>query len=198
MKLSSNGLALLESFEGFRSKAYKVVKTEKYYTIGYGHYGPDVHFGDTITKAKAEALLKSDVAAAEKAVDKYVKVKLNQNQFDALVSFVYNVGAGAFSSSTLLKELNKGDYQAASAQFPRWNKSGGKVLPGLVTRREEEKALFDKPVMKKQKTYTVKKGDTLSEIAEKFGTTVKEIAKLNGIKDPDYITIGQKLKLPNK
>ena len=197
MKLSSNGLSLLESFEGFRSKAYKVVKTEKYYTIGYGHYGPDVHFGDMITKAKAEALLKSDVATAEKVVNEYVKVKLNQNQFDALVSFVYNVGAGAFSSSTLLKELNQGDYQAASAQFPRWNKSGGKVLPGLVTRREKEKALFDKAVKKKQKTYTVKKGDTLSEIAEKFGTTVKKLATLNDIKDPDFITIGQKLKLPN-
>lgn len=197
MKLSSSGMALIEGFEGFRSKAYKVVKTEKYYTIGYGHYGPDVRFGDTITKAKAETLLKSDVSTAEKAVNEYVKVKLNQNQFDALVSFVYNVGAGAFSTSTLLKELNEGDYQAASAQFPRWNKSGGKVLPGLVTRREKEKALFDKEVKKKQKTYTVKKGDTLSEIAEKFETTVKKLAALNDIKDPDFITAGQKLKLTN-
>lgn len=198
MKLSSSGLALIEGFEGFRSKAYKVVKTEKYYTIGFGHYGPDVRFGDTITKAKAETLLKSDVATAEKAVNEYVKVKLNQNQFDALVSFVYNVGSGAFSTSTLLKELNQGDYKAASAQFPRWNKSGGKVLPGLVTRREKEKALFDKAVKKKQKTYTVKKGDTLSEIAEKFGTSTKKLAALNDIKDPDYIKIGQKLKLTSE
>ena len=93
MKISKEGLDLIKHFESFSPKACKCVETEKYYTIGYGHYGPDVKPDDTMTKAQAEKLLKSDISSYEKKVDKYNKVYgFNQNEFDALVSFCYNVG----------------------------------------------------------------------------------------------------------
>ena len=198
MNLSQAGLDLIKGFEGFRSKAYKAVHSEKHYTIGYGHYGRDVKFGDTITKAKAEVLLKEDVEWAEKAVNTYVKVALNQNQYDALVSFTFNVGSGALATSTLLRKLNKKDYDGAAAEFPRWNKSGGKTLAGLIKRRAKEHDLFLKPVKKKAKTYKVKKGDTLSAIAKKYETTVNQLMKLNpSIEDADLIKVGQTIKLPS-
>ncbi|MDR4317902.1 Ortho-chlorophenol reductive dehalogenase [Niallia circulans] len=142
MKLSNNGLALIKSFEGVRLTAYKAVSTEKHWTIGYGHYGPDVKQNMKITQAQADAYLKSDVARFEKAVNENVKVPLNQNQFDALVSFTYNCGEGALQRSTLLELLNQGKYEEAADQFDVWIKSGNKVLNGLVKRRAKEKELF--------------------------------------------------------
>ncbi|UPO88349.1 glycoside hydrolase family protein [Niallia sp. Man26] len=142
MELSTNGLNLIKSFEGVRLTAYKAVSTEEHWTIGYGHYGADVREGQTITKAQADKFLKADVARFESAVNSNVKVALNQNQFDALVSFTYNCGEGALKRSTLLELLNQGKYIEAADQFDLWNKSGGKVLNGLVKRRAKEKALF--------------------------------------------------------
>ncbi|MEK4750417.1 glycoside hydrolase family protein [Niallia sp. FSL W8-0177] len=142
MKLSNTGLSLIKSFEGVRLTAYKAVPTEEHWTIGYGHYGPDVKQNMKITQAQADAYLKSDVARFEKAVNDYVKVPLTQNQFDALVSFTYNCGAGALQRSTLLELLNQGRYEEAADQFDVWIKSGDKVLNGLVKRRAKEKELF--------------------------------------------------------
>jgi len=131
---------LIKEAEGLELKAY--LCPANVWTIGYGHTGDDVWPGLVITLAEAEALLTKDLKRFEGYIDKYVKVPLTQNQFDALVSFVYNIGAQAFIESTLLKKLNAGDYEGAAAQFPRWNKAKGKVLAGLVKRREKELKLF--------------------------------------------------------
>ena len=138
MKISENGIALIISFEGFCPKAYKCVSTEKYYTIGYGHYGKDIKATDTITKEKATELLKSDLARFEKKVMKYDSVyHYNQNELDALVSFAYNVGSidGLTKNGTRTKaEISK--------CWTLYTKSGGRVLAGLVKRRDKEKKLF--------------------------------------------------------
>ena len=95
-----------------------------------------------ITEEQAEALLRKDIAWVEDAINTKVVVHLNQNQYDALASLIYNIGAGAFSKSTLLKMLNAGDYKGAAEQFLRWNRQKGKVLNGLTRRRQEERELF--------------------------------------------------------
>ena len=95
-----------------------------------------------ITEGGAEALLRHDLEWVESTINKNVKVPLNQNQYDALASFIYNVGAGAFRKSTLLRLLNQGDYTGAAGQFQRWNKAGGKVLRGLTRRRQAEAEKF--------------------------------------------------------
>lgn len=112
------------------------------WTVGWGHTGPDVYKGLVVTQGEAEVLLERDLRASESAINSLVKVRLNQDQFDALVSLVFNIGAGAFKDSTLLKLLNAGDYVSAVGQFKRWNKSKGKVLNGLTTRRNREEKLF--------------------------------------------------------
>lgn len=149
MDVSQAGLNLIASFEGWRAQLYNDVANNA--TIGYGHLvhagpisaadraGP---FGKGITQAQGLALLAQDAARMVAAVNQSVKVPLTQNQFDALVSFTYNVGVGAFQGSTLLKKLNAGDYAGAQAQFAAWNKAGGQVVAGLVRRRAEEAALF--------------------------------------------------------
>lgn len=142
LSVSNNGLALIKKFEGCKLSAYKAINTEKYWTIGYGHYGSDVKQGQTITQAQADALLRTDCTSAEKAVNRYLdKYNWSQNQFDALVSFTYNCGAG-----NLNRLLNNGNRTIAeiSAKITAYNKAGGKVLKGLVTRRAAEKELFDK------------------------------------------------------
>ena len=143
MNLSNNGIQLLKRLEGFRPKAY--LDSGNRLTIGYGHLiQPDdgVPPGDIIDPVKGCELLKRDVAWAEAAVDREVLVDLNQDQFDALVIFVYNVGATAFKNSTMLKMINKGDMAGASEQFVRWNRAGGMEILGLLKRRKEEQALF--------------------------------------------------------
>lgn len=189
MNLSSNGLNLIKKFEGCVLKAYRC--SANVLTIGYGHT-KDVKEGMTITKAQAEKYLKQDVKWAVKAVNTYVKVPLNQNQFDALVSFTFNCGLGALRNSTLLKLLNQKKYSKAAEQFDLWVHANGKVVKGLVNRRKAEKKLFLKPV-KSSVTYIVKSGDTLTKIATKYGTTYKKIAKDNNINDPNLIYVGQKL-----
>ena len=142
MKTSDNGIELIKSFEGFSPKSCKCVESEKYYTIGYGHYGKDVAENDTITKSSATELLKKDLESAENKVNKYVSVYgFNQNQYDALVSFCYNVG----NIDGLTKNGARTISQISTA-FTYYNKSGGKVLKGLQSRRLKERELFNKPV----------------------------------------------------
>lgn len=148
MKISENGLNLIKQFEGFSSKPYLCPSQKA--TIGWGStYYPDgkkVTLQDKeITEEKAfeilEFIANKDFGSN---INKVVKVPLNQNQFDALVSFAYNIGNGNFNSSTLLRWLNQGNYKEASMQLLRWDKSKGIVLNGLTKRRKAEKELFDK------------------------------------------------------
>ncbi|WP_229407164.1 lysozyme [Methylobacillus flagellatus] len=151
MRISLNGLAKIKQEEGLKLVRYddatgqplaRGQKAKGYPTIGYGHKLGTFEDLWTITEAEATRLLVSDLVDAESAVNRLVKVPLTQNQYDALVSFVFNVGSGAFSRSTLLKLLNAGDYQGAANQFPAWRMSGGVVMAGLVKRRANERALF--------------------------------------------------------
>ncbi len=151
MQTGKAGLELIKSFEGLGLKAY--LCPSGVLTIGYGHTGKvrgnKITLQTTITPEEAETLLKEDLIRFEKAVNSLVKVPLNNNQFDALVSFVFNIGINAFSTSTLLTLLNSGDYKGASQQFKRWIYGNGKkVLEGLEKRRAAEKKLFNTPVFK--------------------------------------------------
>lgn len=147
MKTSQKGIGLIKEFEDFSRKAYPDPGTKAApYTIGYGttRYpsGMPVRPTDVCTKDQAENYLRHDLEEFERVISDAVKVPINQNQFDALVSFTYNVGAGSLRSSTLLRMLNKGWYTSAAAEFSKWNKAAGKVLPGLTKRREAERKLF--------------------------------------------------------
>ena len=143
MNISQNGIELIKKFEGCRLEAYKC--PAGILTIGYGHTGSEVHLGQKITQEQAEKYLKQDITIHSNNVSRLVKAPLNQNQFDALVSFEYNVGYGNFASSTMLKLLNQKKYTEAAAQFGRWVYANKKVLQGLVRRRAAEKELFVKP-----------------------------------------------------
>lgn len=145
MKTSENGKALIREFEGLRLTAYKAVSTEKYYTIGYGHYGADVTKGITITKERAEELLTEDITPIEQHLNA-MKVNYSQNEFDALVSLIFNIGIGNFKTSTLRRKITENrDDDAIHKEFLKWIYSGGVMLPGLVKRREREANLFLKP-----------------------------------------------------
>lgn len=144
MKLSAAGLDLLKRSEGFRASAYQ--DSGGVWTIGYGTT-KDVQPGDTCTEEQASQWLRRDVLSAEWAVMKLIEVPMTQGQFDALVDFVYNLGEGALAKSTLLRKLNAGDYAGAAAEFPKWCHAGNQVLPGLVTRRAAERALFEAPAV---------------------------------------------------
>ena len=143
MKTSKNGIELIKCFESFSPKACKCLATEKYYTIGYGHYGSDVKENQAITKEKAEELLQKDLEKFEQKVNKYNNVyNFNQNQFDALVSFCYNVGnidQLTAKGTRTIKEI--------SEKILAYNKSGGKVINGLTNRRKKEQELFNTPCM---------------------------------------------------
>lgn len=131
---------LIKNWEKLRLEAYLPTKKDRW-TIGWGHT-KDVKPGQTITVAQAEAFFDEDVAWATAFVNKAVKVPLTQHQFDALTSWVFNVGEGNASGSTLLRKLNAKDYEGAARQFLVWNKQKGKVMNGLVKRRAEEMAYF--------------------------------------------------------
>lgn len=139
MKINQEGLNLIKDFEGCRLKAY--LCPAGVWTIGYGHtqgVKPDM----VITQLDADRFLLQDLKRFEEAVSSLVKVPITPNQFSALVSFAYNVGTGALYDSTLLRKLNNKDYKGAANEFLRWNKAGGKVLPGLTKRRIAERDLF--------------------------------------------------------
>lgn len=140
MNISEKGIKLIKNFEGCRLEAYKC--PAGIWTVGYGHTGSTVHQGLKISQSEADSLLKTDLIIHCNNVSKLVKVPLNQNQFDALVSLEYNIGYGNFSRSTLLKLLNTKNYKDAAEQFAVWRLGGGKILPGLVKRRKAEKDLF--------------------------------------------------------
>ena len=148
--LSAAGLRFIAGFEGFSPRLYN--DPGGHCTIGYGHL---VHrgrcngnepedFKREITREQGLDLLRRDTKVAERAVNQQVQVVLTQYQFDALVSFVFNVGAGAFGGSTLLRRLNQGEYKAVPAELMRWVNSGGRPLPGLVRRRQAEGVLFSR------------------------------------------------------
>jgi lysozyme len=139
MAINSQGVKLIKSFEGMELEAYQ--DTVGVWTIGYGHT-KTAEPGMVITEAKAEELLRQDLEEFEEAVTEAVQVSINSNQFSALVSFCFNLGADSLFQSTLLKLLNQGDFQGAADQFPRWNKAGRQVLEGLTRRRKAERALF--------------------------------------------------------
>jgi GH24 family phage-related lysozyme (muramidase) len=144
MQTSDKGISLIKQFEGCKLTAYQ--DSVGVWTIGYGWTQPvdgkPIRAGMTIKQETAERLLKTGLVSYESDVSRLVKIGLTQGQFDALVSFTYNLGARSLSTSTLLRKLNAGDYAGAADEFLRWNKAGGKVLNGLTRRREAERALF--------------------------------------------------------
>lgn len=147
--LSPNGRAKIKQWEALKLVAY--LDPVGIWTIGYGHTG-DVKEGDVITKPQAERLLDDDISVVTRAIERYVKPHIieamTQNQYDALVSFVFNVGAGAFQKSTLLKKLNNGDLDAVPGELARWNKGYNpktkrkEIVDGLVNRRKVEADLW--------------------------------------------------------
>ncbi|TNH43767.1 lysozyme [Photorhabdus luminescens] len=139
MQISEHGLAELKIYEGCSLTAYRC--PANVWTIGYGHT-LGVKPGDVTTEAQAEQFLLDDLAPVYITIEHNVKVPLTQGQFDALCSFIFNLGAGALVRSTLLKKLNAGDYKGAANEFMRWNMAGGRVLPGLDARRASEKTMF--------------------------------------------------------
>ncbi len=173
MKTSKKGIKLIKEFEGFRSKAY--LCSAGVWTIGYGSTlytnNHKVKQGDQISLTEAEELIANDLIKFENAVNKLVTVQVNQNQFDALVCFIYNIGEGAFKSSTLLKKINLKDFTGAADEFLRWNKapspSTGKLraLPGLTRRRTAERKLFLSKAGTASTTKTTQKTDTQSKKA---------------------------------
>lgn len=142
MRLSPKGLELIKAHEGLRLRAYQDVVGV--WTVGYGHTGT-AKPGMAITDEQADELLRHDVEQFEAAVNNLVHVPLNQNQFDALVSFTFNLGRAALYRSTLLRKLNAGDYSGAASEFGRWVNAGSKPWPGLIRRRKEERELFETP-----------------------------------------------------
>jgi GH24 family phage-related lysozyme (muramidase) len=148
VKTSQAGVNLIKSFESLSFTPY--VDAVGVLTIGYGHTGPDVKPGGRVNQQQAEIILRKDLCRFEEAIHKLVNVELNQNQFDALVSFTFNTGENAFADSTLRKRLNSGEdpCSAAREELPRWNKGNGKVLEGLTRRRMQEVELFCSPAPK--------------------------------------------------
>lgn len=173
MKTSQTGIDLIKSFEGLVLTAYKPVKAEPYYTIGYGHYGSDVKYGQTITKAQAEQILKNDLIKYETAVTAYNYVySWNQNEFDALVSFTYNCGTGSLKN--LLKNGTRSRAEIRKAILLYNKDVSGNTLAGLVRRRKAELELFNRPVSE-QPTTPDKEYETVEDIvkgiwAGEFGT----------------------------
>lgn len=152
MHISKAGLELIKAFEGCLKPVSNLPGHFRAYycpagvlTIGYGHtnhHGRQFNEGSVWTQAECDAELKTDMEHFERIVERHVKVDLKQHQFDALVSFAFNCGEGALKKSTLLRKLNKSDYQGAASEFHKWNRGGGRVLSGLVRRRASESLMF--------------------------------------------------------
>jgi lysozyme len=148
MSISPAGLRFIGHWEGFRDHLYN--DAAGHCTIGYGHLvhrghcngSEPAHFKKGISDADGLALLRADAAGAAAGVNRLVRVPLNQHQFDALASFTFNLGVGALEESTLLTKLNRHEYKEVPSELMKWVKAGGKTLPGLVSRRRAEGALF--------------------------------------------------------
>lgn len=196
MPINQKGIELIKHFEGLRLTGY--IDPVGIPTIGYGHTGPEVRVGETISEAKAEQLLRADLDKFESGVRNRVTVTVSDNAFAALVSFAFNTGLGNFGSSTLLKKLNQGDAKGASKEFLRWVKgtiNGKKVtLPGLVRRRKAESKLFDTPdsvgatiapaqpvggEAPEEFFYIVRPGDSFGGIAQKNGLSMEALLHMN-------------------
>lgn len=145
MRYSLSGLHLTELFEGLKLAAYPDPATGSLpWTISYGHTGPEVHQGLVWTKDQAEAALQRDIGFAEGNVNHWcTRSDLTQGEFDALVDFAFNCGTKNLDASTLLKDVNSGDFAAAAAEFEKWDHAGGKVMAGLLRRRQAEEAEFE-------------------------------------------------------
>ena len=139
MNLSRTGLELIKSFEGLRTKAYRC--PAGVWTIGYGSTGRHVREGQIITPERAEELLRGDLMRFEEAVRRYA-LPATQGQYDAMVGLAFNIGITAFARSTLVRRHRAGDHEGAADEFLKWNKAGGRVLPGLVRRRAAERRLY--------------------------------------------------------
>ena len=140
MNISQEGISLIKKFEGCELEAYQCAAGV--WTIGYGST-KDVKEGDTLTQKEADNLLLHEMQEYEGYIKELIKVPLKQNQFDALVSWVFNLGPANLKASTMLKFLNAGDFHLIPSQIKRWNKAGGKVLEGLIRRREAEALMFE-------------------------------------------------------
>lgn len=174
MKAAINkALPIIMKWEGFEPKPYKC--SANHWTIGYGTLMKDMPKGTkSITEPEARKLLKDRVTKDWYKLRPLIDVSINVNQAAALLSFVYNLGIGAFSGSTLRKRLNAGDFEKASTEFLRWNKAGGRVVKGLISRRQAERELFDTPapsleVAAVQKSRTVKAAATLGAVTTSVG-----------------------------
>lgn len=143
MTYSDRGYALTEQFEGLRTTAYQ--DQAGVWSLGYGHTA-GICEGMTCTPDQAREWLADDIGSAVAAVNRFIEVEINQNQFDALVDFTFNVGVGNFAESTLLKQVNAGYFATAATEFLRWVYAGGEVSSGLTVRRSAEAALFREPV----------------------------------------------------
>lgn len=141
MKISQAGIDLIKRFEGCKLAAYQDVVGV--WTVGYGTTGADVCKGLQITEKEAETRLLVHLQGVQDAINALVSVPLTQGEFDALCSFVYNIGETAFRKSTLLRKLNDSDYDGAAAEILRWDKAGGAPVIGLTRRRHAEKDLFE-------------------------------------------------------
>ncbi len=140
MRISDAGIAIIKSFEGCELEAYQDVVG--IWTIGYGHVSSAICAGTKWSQAEADFVLRTDVEKFEACVSDVLDVTVTQNQFDAMVCLAFNIGCKAFANSTLLRLVNEGNDGAASTQFTRWNKAGGKEIAGLTRRREAERKLF--------------------------------------------------------
>ena len=140
MRASPHCVAFIKRFEGFSATPYKC--SAGVYTIGYGTTKGITKDTPPVTKEQADEMFIRDLIKFENSVNNLIKHPLKQNQFDSLVSFVYNLGGGALQRSTLRQKINRGDINGASAEFMKWTKAGGRVIMGLVTRREAEMKLF--------------------------------------------------------
>ncbi|RNI30942.1 lysozyme [Rufibacter immobilis] len=146
-RISNNGINQIKKHEGVEYRMYRDVAG--YPTIGVGHLilATEKHLlTKTLTESEVDELLRKDIARFEKNLNAVVKVPLNQNQVDALLSLMFNIGSGAFNKSSILKRLNQKDYLRAANNFTLWNKAGGKVVQGLVNRRLQERTLFLSPI----------------------------------------------------
>ena len=143
MNISEVGLELIRKYEGCKLSAYADPGTGGApWTIGYGHTGHDVYPGLHITQEQADEFLLMDIVWVEKCLSNSVKIEITQNQYDALCSFVYNLGCAALGKSTLLTKLNAGDDEGAAQEFLKWTRANGRILAGLVARRKSEMEVF--------------------------------------------------------
>jgi len=170
MKTSYKGLFLIKESEGFSKKAY--LCPARVWTIGYGNTWSDVKLGLIITREEAEKRLKKDLEKIEIALNNNINVPINQNQFDALISFIYNIGIYGFLKSTLLKFLNQKKYLEAANEFLRWDKVKRKTIKGLTIRRKKEQFLFltgslEKTILR-YADKVISHGNTLQEFLNKF------------------------------